>query len=47
MRYRFFATLLLFGIASLPALKYFYAVLAIGCSCLIVYPRPDALGEQA
>jgi uncharacterized membrane protein len=47
MRYRSFATLLLFGIASVLALKYPYAGLAICCACLIVYLRPDAPGEQA
>ena len=42
MRYRSFATLLLFGIASVVAFKYPYAGLAICCACLIVYLRPDA-----
>jgi uncharacterized membrane protein len=47
MRYRSFATLLLFGTASVVALKYPYAGLAICCACLIAYLRPDAPGEQA
>ena len=47
MRHRSFATLLLFGIASVLALKYPYAGLAICCACLLVYLRPDAPGEQA
>jgi len=38
MRYRSFATLFLFGIASAVALKYPYAGLVICCACLIVYP---------
>jgi uncharacterized membrane protein len=42
MRYRSLATLVLFAIASVLALKYPYAGLAICCACLIVYLRPDA-----
>jgi uncharacterized membrane protein len=42
MRYRSVATLLLFAIASVLALKYPYAGLAICCACLIVYLRPAA-----
>jgi len=36
MRYRSFATLLLFGLATGVALKYPHAGLAICCACLIV-----------
>jgi uncharacterized membrane protein len=42
MRYRSFATLALFGLASVVALKFPYAGLTICCACLILYLRPDA-----
>ncbi len=44
MRYRSIATLCLFGIASLVALKYPYVGLGICCCCLIGYLRPSAPG---
>jgi uncharacterized membrane protein len=47
MRYRSFATLMLFGIAALVALAYPYAGLAICCCCLIGYLRPDAPGMKS
>jgi uncharacterized membrane protein len=46
MRYRSFATLLLFAVASIVAFKYPYAGLAICCACLIVYLKPDAPGTD-
>ncbi|HEY4273596.1 MAG TPA: TMEM175 family protein [Candidatus Udaeobacter sp.] len=42
MRYRAIATLCLFGIASIVALKYPFVGLGICCCCLILYLRPDA-----
>lgn len=44
MRYRSIATLCLFGIASIVALKYPFVGLGICCCCLVVYLRPDAPG---
>jgi uncharacterized membrane protein len=44
MRYRAIATLCLFGIAAIVALKYPYAGLGICCCCLIGYLRPAAPG---
>lgn len=46
MRYRSIATLCLFGIASIVALKYPYVGLGICCCCLIGYLRPDAPGTN-
>jgi TMEM175 potassium channel family protein len=46
MRYRSIATLCLFGIASIVALKFPYAGLGICCCCLIGYLRPDAPGAR-
>jgi uncharacterized membrane protein len=42
MRYRSIATLCLFGIASLVALKDPFLGLGICCCCLVGYLRPDA-----
>ena len=42
MRFRSIATLCLFGIAAVVALKYPLAGLGICCCCLIVYLKPDA-----
>lgn len=44
MRLRAAATLCLFGIAAIVALKYPIAGLAICCCCLAVYLRPEAPG---
>jgi uncharacterized membrane protein len=44
MRYRSIATLCLFAIASLVALKYPFLGLGICCCCLIGYLRPGAPG---
>ncbi len=44
MRYRSIATLCVFGIAALVALKYPYAGLGLCICCLIVYLRPKAPG---
>jgi uncharacterized membrane protein len=44
MRYRSIATLCLFGIAAIVALKYPFAGLGICCCCLVVYLRPAAFG---
>jgi len=44
MRYRSIATLCLFAIASLVALKYPFLGLGICCCCLIGYLRPAAPG---
>lgn len=41
MRYRSIATLCLFGLAAIVALKYPIAGLAICIGCLIVYLKPD------
>src|SRR5246127_540959 len=46
MRYRALATLCLFGIASIVALKFPYLGLGICCCCLVVYLRPDAPGAN-
>jgi uncharacterized membrane protein len=46
MRYRAVATLCLFGIASIVALKFPYLGLGICCCCLVVYLRPDAPGAN-
>ena len=46
MCYRSIATLCLFGIASLVALKYPFPGLGICCCCLVGYLRPDALGAN-
>jgi len=42
MRYRSIATLCLFAIASIVALKYPYVGLGICCCCLVGYLRPGA-----
>lgn len=44
MRIRSIATLCLFGLAVVVALKYPVAGLGICCCCLIVYLKPDAPG---
>jgi len=44
MRYRSIATLVLFGVAAIVALKYPYVGLGICCCCLIGYLRPTAPG---
>jgi uncharacterized membrane protein len=44
MRYRSFATLGLFAVATVVALAYPYVGLGICCACLIGYVRPDAPG---
>jgi uncharacterized membrane protein len=44
LRVRAFATLCLFGLAAVVALKYPLVGLGICCCCLIVYLRPDAPG---
>src|SRR5882672_12150575 len=44
MRYRSLATLCLFGLAAIVALKYPYLGLGICCCCLIGYLRPAAPG---
>jgi uncharacterized membrane protein len=44
MRVRSIATLCLFGLAALVALKYPLVGLGICCCCLIVYLRPEAAG---
>jgi len=41
MRLRSIATLCLFGVAAVVALKYPRAGLAMCCCCLIVYLKPD------
>src|SRR5213075_3136718 len=46
MRYRSIATLCLFGIASIVALKYPFVGLGICCCCLVGYVRPDAPGAN-
>ena len=46
MRYRSIATLCLFGIASLVALKCPFLGLAICCCCLVSYLRPGAPGAN-
>jgi len=46
MRYCSIATLCLFGIASLVALKYPFLGLAICCCCLVGYLRPGAPGAN-
>lgn len=46
MRYRSIATLCLFGIASLVALKYPFLGLGICCCCLVGYLRPGAPGTS-
>jgi hypothetical protein len=46
MRYRSIATLCLFGIASLVALKYPFLGLEICCCCLVGYLRPDGPGAN-
>lgn len=46
MRYRSIATLCLFGIASLVALKYPFLGLGICCFCLVGYLRPGAPGAN-
>jgi uncharacterized membrane protein len=46
MRYRSVATLCLFGIASLVALKYPFVGLGICCCCLVGYLRPAAPGAN-
>jgi uncharacterized membrane protein len=45
MRIRSYATLVLFGIATVVALKYPYLGLGICCCCLIGYLRPAAPGS--
>ncbi|MDX8480261.1 TMEM175 family protein [Mesorhizobium sp. VK24D] len=45
MRIRSIATLCLFGLAALVALKYPIIGLAICCCCLVVYLRPEAPGR--
>jgi uncharacterized membrane protein len=44
MHFRSVATLCLFGVAALVALKYPLVGLGICCCCLIVYLKPDAPG---
>jgi TMEM175 potassium channel family protein len=44
MRFRSIATLCLFGVAAIVALKYPLVGLGICISCLIVYLRPDPPG---
>ncbi|TIU29131.1 MAG: DUF1211 domain-containing protein [Mesorhizobium sp.] len=46
MRIRSVATLCLFGLAALVALKYPIIGLAICCCCLAVYLRPEAPGAR-
>ena len=46
MRFRSFATLCLFGVAALVALKYPLIGLGICICCLIVYLKPDPPGGQ-
>ena len=46
MRFRSIATLCLFGIAALVALKYPLAGLGICICCLILYLKPDPLGPR-
>ncbi|RWM27176.1 TMEM175 family protein [Mesorhizobium sp.] len=46
MRFRSIATLCLFGLAALVALKYPIIGLAICCCCLAVYLRPEAPGAR-
>ncbi|MDG4884866.1 TMEM175 family protein [Mesorhizobium sp. WSM4884] len=46
MRIRSIATLCLFGLAALVALKYPIFGLAICCCCLAVYLRPEAPGAR-
>ena len=41
MRFRSIATLCLFGVAAVVALKYPWVGLGICCCCLIVYLKPD------
>jgi TMEM175 potassium channel family protein len=47
MRVRSIATLCLFGLAAVVALKYPLVGLGICCCCLIVYLRPEAAGGLA
>jgi len=47
MRFRSFATLCLFGIAAIVALKYPLIGLGICISCLIVYLKPEPLEAKA
>jgi uncharacterized membrane protein len=47
MRYRSIATLCLFALAAVVALKYPLAALAICIGCLIVYLKPDPPAVQA
>jgi TMEM175 potassium channel family protein len=47
MRARSIATLCLFGMASVVALKYPLVGLGICCCCLIVYLKPEAPGASA
>ena len=44
MHFRSIATLCLFGVAAVVALKYPLLGLGIGISCLIVYLKPDPPG---
>ncbi len=46
MRFRSIATLCLFGVAAVVALKYPLVGLGICCCCLIVYLKPGALGAE-
>src|SRR5262249_6414552 len=46
MHIRSIATLCLFGVATLVALKYPILGLGICCCCLIVYLRPEAPGAE-
>ncbi|TIO76063.1 MAG: DUF1211 domain-containing protein [Mesorhizobium sp.] len=46
VRFRSIATLCLFGLAALVALKYPIIGLAICCCCLAVYLRPEAPGAR-
>lgn len=46
MRFRSIATLCLFGVAAVVALKYPLVGLGICCCCLIVYLKPGAPGAQ-
>ncbi|MGA7485682.1 MAG: hypothetical protein WBW74_01900 [Xanthobacteraceae bacterium] len=47
MRLRSIATLCLFGVAAVIALKYPPIGLGICCCCLIVYLKPSAPGAEA
>ncbi len=47
MRFRSIATLCLFGVAAVVALKYPLVGLGICCCCLIVYLKPDPPGAEA